>query len=74
MTGSQQLLVATTTTLEYRLVVRKATGLLQLEYRFDQSTGPGGGFFRNGEIAPGVIGLTQNQHLLIFGLVWSFDS
>ena len=74
LTGSQQLLVATTSTLEYRLVVRKMTGLLRVEYRFDQSSGPGGGFFRGGEIAPGVIGLNQNQHLLIFGLVWSFDS
>ncbi|MGH7167698.1 MAG: outer membrane beta-barrel protein [Nitrospiraceae bacterium] len=74
LTGSQQLLVATTSTLEYRLVFRKLTGLLRVEYRFDQSSGPGGGFFRGGEIAPGVIGLNQNQHILIFGLVWSFDS
>ena len=74
LTGFEQFITALTSTLEYRLVVRKLTGLLRLEYRFDQSSGPQGGFFRGGEIAPGVIGLNQNQHLLNFGLVWSFDS
>ena len=74
LTGFEQFITALTSTLEYRLVVRKLTGLLRLEYRFDQSSGPQGGFFRNGETAPGVIGLNQNQHLLNFGLVWSFDS
>jgi hypothetical protein len=33
----------------------------------------GGGFFRGNEIAPGVVGLTPSQHLLIFAAVLTFD-
>jgi hypothetical protein len=45
-----------------------------LEYRFDDSRGKGGGFFRDGDVSPGVVGLTPSQHLLIFGLIFTFDS
>jgi hypothetical protein len=62
LTGSEQLLKAITTTLE-----------LRLEYRYDESTGRDGGFFKGGEIAPGVIGLAREQQLVIASIVCSFD-
>jgi len=74
LTGAEQLITAVTSTLDYRIVFGRQTGLLRLEYRFDRSTGPQGGYFTGGEVAPGVIGLTPNQHLLLFGLLWWFDS
>ena len=48
--------------------------IMRLEYRYDESTGPGGGFFKGNEIAPGVIGLTPAQHMVIAGLIVTFDS
>jgi hypothetical protein len=74
LTGAEQRITAVTTTLEYRIVVGRQTGLFRVEYRFDRSTGTQGGFFSRGEVAPGVIGLTPNQNLLVFGLMWTFDS
>ncbi len=74
ITGSEQLLVAVTNTVEYRWTYRDTTTLARLEYRFDRSTGPQGGFFTKGEVAPGVIGLTPNQNLLLFSLNWFYDS
>ncbi len=73
-TGSQQLVKAFTTTLEYHVPYRKTNTIARLEYRFDDSRGKGGGFFRDGEAPPGVVGLTPTQHLLIFGLIFTFDS
>ncbi|MFY9572267.1 MAG: hypothetical protein WAV20_12780, partial [Blastocatellia bacterium] len=34
---------------------------------------PDGGFFRGAEVQPGVVGLTPIQHLLTFGLIFTFD-
>lgn len=51
-----------------------ANMIARLEYRYDESTGPGGGFFTNNVVAPGVISLTPAQHMLIFGLIWTMDS
>jgi len=48
--------------------------LLRLEYRYDESTGAGGGFFSGGEVSPGVIGLVPEQHLLLLSAIWAFDS
>jgi hypothetical protein len=48
--------------------------MLRLEYRYDESTGAGGGFFTKNQISPGVIALTPSQHLLLLGLLWTFDS
>ncbi len=48
--------------------------MLRLEHRYDDSRGSGGGFFKNGEVQPGVARLTPTQHLLIFALIFSFDS
>lgn len=73
-TGSLQLVKAVTGTLEYKLAYRKTTTITRLEYRFDDSRGKGGGFFRGAEVSPGVIALTPTQHLLIFGLIFGFDS
>src|SRR5216684_5646671 len=73
-TGFVQLVKAVTGTLEYKLSYRKTNTIARLEYRFDDSTGKGGGFFRGAEVSPGVIALTPTQHLLIFGLILGFDS
>jgi hypothetical protein len=73
-TGFAQFVQAITTTLEYKITAPYSTGLLRLEYRYDRSTGREGGFFKGAEIAPGVIGLTPDQHLLIFAMMWNFDS
>jgi len=74
MTGFQQTVKANTTTLEYRVPYRQATAILRLEHRIDDSRGPGGGFFRGGEVTPGVVGLTPTQSLLILGVILTFDS
>jgi len=73
-TGFVQLVKAVTGTLEYKLSYRKTNTIARLEYRFDDSRGKGGGFFRGAEVSPGVIALTPTQHLLIFGLILGFDS
>jgi hypothetical protein len=48
--------------------------IVRVEHRFDDSTGIGGGFFKNGEIRPGVAGLSPGQHLLLLGLLMNFAS
>lgn len=73
ISGSEQLLKAMTTTLEYKWTHSWQTALLRLEHRYDESSGVGGGFFKRGEISPGVIGLAQRQHLMLFSVVWVLD-
>ena len=73
-TGSQQTVKALTTTLEYRVPYWKTNTIARLEYRFDDSRGKGGGFFRDSQVSPGVDALTPSQHLLVFGLIFSLDS
>jgi len=73
-TGSAQTIKAVTTTLEYRAPHQWTNTIARLEYRFDDSRGQGGGFFRGAEISPGIDGLTPSQHLLIFGVIFTFDS
>jgi hypothetical protein len=73
-TGHEQTVTAFTSTLEYRRPYRWASAILRLEYRFDRSRGSDGGFFTDGEVSPGVVGLTPTQHLLIAGLILAFDS
>ncbi|MCI0354805.1 MAG: porin [Acidobacteria bacterium] len=73
-TGFEQTIKAFTTTLEYRLPYRKTNTILRLEHRYDDSRGRGGGFFRGAETQPGVVGLTPTQHLLLFGVILTFDS
>jgi Putative beta-barrel porin-2, OmpL-like. bbp2 len=74
VTGAQQTVKANTTTLEYRVPYHDFTGIFRLEHRIDDSRGPQGGFFRGGEIAPGVVGVTPTQNLLILGVILTFDS
>jgi hypothetical protein len=71
---SGQSVKAITATLEYRVPYKAAQGILRLEYRYDDSRGEAGGFFTDGEVRPGAVGLTPNQHLLIFGFIVTFDS
>jgi len=65
---------AFTSTVEYRVQHKGAQAILRLEHRFDDSTGTAGGFFTDGEVRRGVIGLTPAQHLLTAGLIVTFDS
>jgi putative OmpL-like beta-barrel porin-2 len=74
MTGFAQTVKANTATLEYRVPYRRASAIVRLEHRIDDSRGPGGGFFRGGQIAPGVVGLTPTQNLLVLGVIVTFDS
>ena len=73
-TGFSQTVKANTTTLEYRIPYRQASAILRLEHRIDDSRGPGGGFFNEGEVRPGVVGLTPTQNLLAFGVILTFES
>jgi len=73
-TLARQTVKAFTSTLEYRLPYRWTTTIFRLEHRFDDSRGPDGGFFRGAELSPGVVGLTPQQHLLIFATIFTFDS
>ncbi|MBX3236842.1 MAG: porin [Nitrospiraceae bacterium] len=73
-TGNEQFVKAMTSTVEYRIPYGWTNTMLRLEHRWDESTGAGGGFFSRGEIQPGVIGLTPNQHLVLLGILWTFDS
>ncbi len=74
LTGFAQTVKANTLTLEYRVPYRQATAILRLEHRLDDSRGPGGGFFRDGLVQPGVVGLTPAQNLLTLGVIVTFDS
>lgn len=73
-TGSRQTVKAITNTLEYRVPYLWTHTILRLEYRYDDSRGPEGGFFNDGEGRPGSAGLKPTQHLLIFGMIFTFDS
>jgi Putative beta-barrel porin-2, OmpL-like. bbp2 len=72
-TLAEQTVKALTTTLEYRRPYKSAAAIVRLEYRVDHSTGPQGGFFADHEVSPGVIALTPTQHLLVFGVILTFD-
>jgi hypothetical protein len=73
-TGTEQFVKAITSTVEYKIPYQWTNTMARLEYRYDESTGAGGGFFRGGEISPGVIGLIPSQHLLVFSVLCAFDS
>jgi hypothetical protein len=73
-TGSKQTIKALTTTLEYRVPYWKTNTIVRLEYRVDDSRGPGGGFFRGIQVSPTAPNLTPTQQLLVFGLIFTFDS
>jgi len=73
-TGNEQFVKAMTTTVEYAVPFGWTNSRMRVEHRWDESTGAGGGFFKRGDVTPGVPGLTASQHLLIAALLWSFDS
>lgn len=73
-TGNEQFVKAITTTLEYRAPYGWTNTTIRLEHRWDESTGAGGGFFRRGDVQPGVLSLTPNQHLVLLGILWTFDN
>ena len=73
-TGFPQTIKAVTSTLEYHIPYRWTDTIARVEYRFDDSRGKGGGFFRGAQISPGVDSLTPSQHLLIFGLIFAIHS
>jgi hypothetical protein len=73
-TGSEQFVKAITSTVEYQFPYRWTKTMVRLEYRYDESTGVGGGFFKNGEVSPGVLRLVPSQHLFLVGVLWTFDS
>ena len=73
-TGFAQTVRALTSTLEYRIPYRQATAIVRLEHRIDDSRGPEGGFFRDGEIQPGIDRLTPTQNLFGLGVIVTFDS
>jgi len=73
-TGFSQTVKANTTTLEYRIPYRRASAILRLEHRIDDSRGPNGGFFNDGAASPGMIGLSPTQNLLAFAVILTFDS
>lgn len=73
-TGAEQLVKAMTSMVEYKFTYKWTNTIVRVEHRYDDSTGVGGGFFRNGEIRPGVAGLTPGQHLFLLGALLSFDS
>ena len=65
----RQTVIANTTTLEYRIPYGTSAAILRLEHRIDDSRGPDGGFFKDGEGQ-----LTPRQNLLIFAAIFTFDS
>lgn len=73
-TLAEQQVTAFTSTVEYKLAFKSTATLLRLEHRFDRSTGAQGGFFDDYEISPGEIALTPNQHLIVFGVIFTFDA
>ncbi len=70
MSGNRQTIYAITGSLEYRLSPIDMNVLsARLEYRFDRSTGPDGGFYEG----PGNV-LVANQHLVIASVMLLFDT
>jgi len=69
MTGNEQFIKAVTTTAEYKLPYQWTNMICRLEYRYDESTGSGGGFFKGATNS-----LTPGQNLLIFSVIATFDS
>jgi hypothetical protein len=68
-TGAEQFIKAVTTTAEYRFPYKWTNMITRLEYRYDESTGVNGGFFKGTENA-----LTPGQHMVIVGLILTLDS
>lgn len=70
MTGNRQTIKAVTATLEYKMPLDSVSLAFRTEYRFDESSGKQGGFFRN---RSGGADLIDGQHLVLFSCLLSFD-
>lgn len=70
MTGSRQLVKATTATVEYKVSWDYASLAFRTEYRFDKSDGQQGGFFRSRNSDLDLVG---EQHLALFSCLLTFD-
>lgn len=68
-TGAEQFIKAVTTTAEYRFPYKGTNMITRLEYRYDESTGANGGFFKGTQNA-----LASGQHMVIVGLILTLDS
>lgn len=73
MSGSEQLFKAFTTTLDYRWSKMEHQAIFRLEYRYDESTGSGGGFFAHDTSPQNVPRLAKDQQLLLFSMIYAFD-
>jgi hypothetical protein len=73
LTGFSQTVKAITTTLELKVPYKQANAIFRLEHRYDDSRGPQGGFYYGQEIAPGATALRPGQHLLLAGVILTFD-
>jgi len=68
--GAVQTIQAYTVTLEYTFSpVASNTIIAALEYRYDRSTGPDGGFFKGNDNR-----IVPDQHQVIFSIMWTFGS
>jgi hypothetical protein len=75
LTGHEQLVRAFTTTWDCRIPSPKSlTTTLRFEYRYDESTGPGGGFYHGNADASGLPPLTSGRNLILAALLLSFGS
>ena len=73
-TGSEQLVKAVTTTVEYKIAAKASEVFLRLEHRYDDSTGAQGGFFKGDMGQAGSSGLTHDQHLVFLAILYKFGT
>ena len=73
-TGSEQFVKAITSTVEYKFPYKWMNTVVRVEHRYDESTGVDGGFFKNGRDSSWREWTAPGQHLLLLGLLLSFDS
>jgi Putative beta-barrel porin-2, OmpL-like. bbp2 len=71
--GAKQSVKAFTSAVEFQKTLGDAQAIVALEYRVDDSRGPGGGFFTEPDVRPGVPALTPVQHLFGIALIVTFD-
>lgn len=69
MTGNRQLIKAVTATLEYKIPVNSANLALRSEYRYDDSSGSQGGFYKYDNSQALIAG----QHAVFLSCLVSFD-
>jgi len=68
MTGNRQMIKSVTATLEYKVPLELASMVLRSEYRYDDSSGSQGGFYRNN-----TGDLINSQHTVFLSCLINFD-